>query len=123
MRKITISKKAITTPHDIEGQEGILYLLVIQLEEKTLIKIGMTSRRVEERVCEVLTAIWKRYRVFPECKVKRYRTVKDVFKKEAYLHSLFTSNRYTTKYSFGGSTEFFDCALDEVVAAYDDITG
>jgi hypothetical protein len=55
---------------------GILYVLIIRLEDKELIKIGVTQRdKVEDRVAEILISIWKRYRIFPECYPKRFRKV------------------------------------------------
>ncbi len=50
---------------------GILYVLVIELEDKELVKVGVTCRdKVEDRVAEILVSIWKRYRIFPRCKPK-----------------------------------------------------
>lgn len=107
-----------------ETQSGILYLLEFKLEDRKLVKIGVTTRdKVEHRVCEVLTEIWKRYRIFPECYVKRHRKVENVYEKEAALHRHFADHQYCTKFKFGGCTEFFSVDLDEVVLVYDDITG
>jgi hypothetical protein len=101
---------------------GILYVLELQLEDKALVKIGVTQRdKVEERVCEILTSIWKRYRIFPQCYVKRYRTVSDVYGKEKQLHDLFEEYRYSTEYKFSGSTEIFDIELGKVVEEYDNL--
>ena len=103
--------------------DGILYLLVFKLEDKTLVKIGVTQRiKVEDRICEIIVSIWKRYRVFPECVAKRYRSVKEVYKKEKYMHDYFASYNYKTKYVFSGSTQFFTASVDEIVKVYDEIT-
>lgn len=111
---------------DTEGfrdkSEGIVYLLQIRLEEKNLVKIGVTGRdRVEERVCEILTGIWKKYRIFPECYVKRYRTTKEIYEKESYLHGAFKDFKYSTLHKFGGSTEMFLVDIEDVVAVYDEL--
>jgi hypothetical protein len=98
---------------------GILYVLEIQLEDKALVKIGITSKKIEDRVCGLLTSIWKKYRIFPQCYVKRFKKVDGYTSKEAELHKYFADRRYTTKHVFGGCTEFFDIPLDEVVEAYD----
>lgn len=117
--KLSISHKNITA----DKEAGILYVLVIELEDTTLIKVGVTCRdRVEDRVCEVLTAIWKRYRIFPQCVVKRYTRVKDVYGLEKKLHRKLAADRYKTKHRFSGSTEFFSTHIDTVVKIYDEIT-
>lgn len=98
---------------------AILYLLVFELEGKELVKIGITTRNIEDRVTEILLAIFKKYRVFPYCRPKRFRKTTDVLKKEAELHRQFADRRYNFSKKFGGSTEFFDVPLDEVVTAYE----
>lgn len=119
--KLTISTGDLTKPLDTDA--GILYLLEMELEDRTLVKIGVTQRtRVEDRICEILVSIWKRYRVFPKCVAKRYRTVDKVYEKEKYLHTVFSSDRYATKFVFSGSTEMFTTSLTDVVQAYDEIT-
>lgn len=116
-----ISTKNLT--HLEDPSDGLLYLLEIELEDKCLVKIGVTQRiRIEDRVCEILISVWKRYRVFPKCVTKRYRSVKDVYEKEKYLHKIFSSDRYTTKFTFSGCTEMFTTPIEEVVKAYDAIT-
>lgn len=112
----------ISTKDFKEESEGIVYILQIRLEERELVKIGVTTRdRVEDRVCEVLTAIWKRYRVFPECTVKRYRRTVDIYGKESYLHRAFKEFKYSTLHKFGGSTEMFLLDIEDVVSVYDEL--
>ena len=41
--------------------KGIVYVLLFELEGKTLIKIGVTTRSIEERVAEILVSIFQRY--------------------------------------------------------------
>lgn len=99
--------------------EGILYLVTFELEGKTLVKIGITTRSIEERVSEILVSIFKSYRLFPYCKPRRFRKTTDVMGKEAALHKYFSSYKYTTEHKFGGSTEFFEVPEDEVVEVYE----
>ena len=98
---------------------GIVYLLEFDLEGKKLVKVGMTFRRVEDRVCEILVSIWKRYRIFPQCYVKRYKTCSNPQKMEKQLHKQLYQYKYKTLYSFSGSTEFFEIDLVSAVSAYD----
>lgn len=100
---------------------GILYLLVFELEGKPLVKIGVTTRTIEERTTEILVGIFKKYRVFPYCKPKRFRTTEMVYEKEAQLHKFFSVHKYSTQHKFGGSTEFFDIPIDDVVKVYEEL--
>jgi hypothetical protein len=107
---------------DVGSDNGIVYVLQIKLEDKLLVKIGITNRsKVEQRVSEILIGIWKKYRVFPECYVKRFKTTTDIAKKEQFLHEYFHRYRYETLHEFGGHTEFFYCPLEQVVEVYDQL--
>lgn len=99
---------------------GILYLLEIEIEDKKLVKVGVTCRsKVEDRVTEILVSIWKRYRIFPRTYIKRYRTVEDVYGKEATLHKELAEYSYETEHKFSGCSEMFDVELDTVVEMYE----
>ena len=100
---------------------GILYVILVELEGKSLVKIGVTHRRIEDRVAEILVGIFKKYREFPYCRPKRFTTTRDPYKKEKALHKHFAKNSYSPGKKFGGSTEFFDVPLDDVVEVYDEI--
>lgn len=110
--KVSTEKKATS---------GILYLLLFELEGKSLVKIGVTTRTIEDRTSEILVGIFKKYREFPYCKPKRFRTTESVYEKEAALHKYFNDYKYKTLHKFGGSTEFFDVPLDQVVSVYEDL--
>jgi capsule polysaccharide modification protein KpsS len=103
------------------SDKGILYILQLDLEDKKLVKVGITSRSVEDRVCEILTSIWKRYREFPRCLVKRYKPVDGYEEKEKELLDYFAEYAYKTRYKFSGSTEILDVELDLVVDKYEDM--
>jgi hypothetical protein len=113
--KIRVSKGAPA----VEEDYGILYLVLFHLEGKDLVKIGVTTRKIEDRVSEILVSIFKKYREFPYCRPKRFQKTSDIFEMEAALHKHFAEYRYTTEKVFSGSTEFFDVPLDLVVEAYE----
>lgn len=115
MMKVSKSEK------HIEEDPGILYLVHFKLDEKDLVKIGVTSRTIEERVSEILISIFKKYREFPYCRPKRFRKTGNVYEKEAILHDYFKEYSYTPEKKFSGSTEFFDIPLDDVVKVYEDL--
>ena len=112
--KLKVSKKAIAE------DEGIVYVLLTKMEDKDLVKIGITTRsKIEDRVVEILSSAFKKYREFFYCYPKRFTKTTDIFAKEAMLHRYFDDRRYETKHKFGGCTEMFDVPLDEVVDAYE----
>ena len=121
-KKLGGSLGKITTNLDKKVDKGIVYVLEIELEEKTLVKIGVTSRsKVEDRVVEILTEIWKRYRYFPRTYVARYKTISDPYGFEKLLHGCFAEQRYTTEHRFSGNTEIFNVSVEDVKAMYDTV--
>ena len=122
MAKLGKSLGKISTNLDKKVDKGIVYVLQVDFEDKTLVKIGVTSRnKVEDRVVEILTEIWKRYRYFPKTYVARYKQILNPYAFEKMLHDYFDHRRYETEHKFGGSTEFFDIDVEEVKATYDTI--
>jgi hypothetical protein len=117
MTKMKISKDGLSLEEDV----GILYIVYFELEEKQLVKIGVTTRNIEDRVSEILVSIFKKYREFPYCRPKRFRKTGNVYEKEAQLHQYFKQYSYEPKNKFSGSTEFFDVPLDEVVEVYEQL--
>lgn len=105
----------------LHEDSGILYLILFELDGKQLVKIGVTTRTIEERVTEILVSIFKTYREFPFCRPKRFRKTSDIFEKEAILHAHFKEYSYKTSKPFSGSTEFFDIPLDTAVLAYEQL--
>ena len=100
---------------------GILYVVLFALDNKELVKIGVTTRSIEDRMSEILVSIFKSYREFPYCRPKRFRTTDNIYSKEAKLHEYFADKNYTPLNQFSGSSEFFDVPLDIVVKAYENL--
>jgi hypothetical protein len=103
----------------LEEDPGILYLVLFELDGKSLVKIGVTTRAIEDRVSEILVSIFKVYREFPYCRPKRFRKTTNIFEKETLLHNYFREYCYKPEKTFSGSSEFFDIPLDEAVIAYE----
>lgn len=106
---------------DLEDDQGILYVVHFRLEDRDLVKIGVTTRTIEERVSEILVSIFKKYREFPYCRPKRFRKTGCVYEKEAQMHEYFKEYSFAPSKKFSGSTEFFDVALDTVVEVYENL--
>ena len=103
----------------LKSKPGILYVILVEMDGKSLVKIGVTHRKIEDRVSEILVGIFKKYREFPYCRPKRFITTANPYKKEKDLHNYFAKFNYQPSKKFSGSTEFFDVPLDDVVAVYD----
>ena len=99
---------------------GIVYAILIELEGKSLVKIGVTHRRIQDRVAEILTSIFMKYRAFPYCKPLRFKTTEDPYQTEKDFHEYFAEFSYAPEKKFSGSTEFFDVPFEEVVKVYDE---
>lgn len=104
----------------VDGK-GLLYLLEIEVEGKIVQKIGITRRKIEDRVVEILTSYFKVWRYFPYVRPKRYRTVDEVFKKEALLLEFFKDYKVNASKTFGGCTELVDVDLQLVVDVYEEV--
>jgi hypothetical protein len=93
-----------TITNNIDSIRNILYVLEIDLDDKKVIKIGVTSRKIEDRVCEIVTSIFKTYRYFPKVYPKRFRKVEDNLDKEQFLLKYLEEYKYMSDNSFGGHT-------------------
>lgn len=102
-----------------DNKEGILYLLDMVVDDKSVVKIGVTSRKIEDRVCEILTSHFHAYRFFCYCRPKRYRKVDNPYEKEAELLRYFSNRKYKSEKTFSGSSELVDVPLDEAVTVYE----
>jgi hypothetical protein len=117
---INLSVDTKKVSKDEEGDDpGILYVVQFDLEERPLIKIGVTTRQIEDRISEILVSIFKQYREFPYCRPKRFTRTFDIYSKEARMHEFFKDYSYLPKKRFSGCTEFFDVPLEDVAVAYD----
>lgn len=105
----------------VARDSGILYVLQVDMEGKTLYKVGVTGRKIEERVSEILTSIWKKYRYFPYCYPKRFKKVDNVYAMESRMHELLKEWRHETEHAFSGSTEMFEVDEDIVVRLYEEV--
>lgn len=110
----------LVVKHNKAPKEGLLYILQFNIDGRLVVKIGITTRSdISERVCEILTAMFKCYRRFWYCYPKRFRKVTDPYDKEQVLLKWFADRKADLGVKFAGSSEFVDVPLEEVVAAYE----
>ncbi len=115
--------KLLTIGKTNADNSGILYVLVVRLDCGTEVyKVGVTKRKIEERVAEILTSFWLSYRYFPYCYPKRFSTTEEVYSKEAKMHKDLKEYKYTFDKSFGGHTEFVSgIPLDVLLEKYESV--
>ena len=104
-----------------KSKKGIVYVLAIELTcGSIVVKVGMSTRKVHDRIPEVLTSFYHQYRYYPKCTPCRFKEVDDPFAVEAYLHKAFKESKYSFDKKFDGSTEFFAVGVEEVISKYDE---
>jgi len=111
-------KLKITT--DVEEDKQIVYLLDMDIDGTQVIKIGVTGRKIEDRVVEILTSFFYKYRYFCRLRPKRFRKTTNAYEKEAQLLEHFKEYKYESEHKFSGCTELITgIDLDVVVAEYE----
>lgn len=112
--------KVSTELSKLDPTEGIVYVLEMEVDGKTVVKVGFTKRVfVTDRICEILTSYFHGYRYFPRLYPKRYRRTSEAFEKEQVILNYFKSRKYSSKKKFSGCQELLDVPLDEVVEVYE----
>ena len=106
---------------EIKDDKGIVYLLLIDLDEGQVIKIGLTTRPVEERCQEIITSYWKYTRVFPRLYTKRFKETNDIYNKEQKILEYLKEYKYEPKIPMQGRTEMVKLDLDIAVKVYEDV--
>lgn len=112
--KMQVSRRGLTS------DDGIVYILYMWVDDVKVVKIGVTTRAIEERVVEILTSYWHKYRVFPKLYPKRFTKTTRILEKEQMLHKYFEKRKHEFDKKFDGSSEYF--LLDneaELLEVYD----
>lgn len=104
-----------------EDARSTLYLLEIGIDDKVILKIGITSKNVKERMIGIASSAFSKYRYMPYIKPKRYRKVDNTRVKEQKILNYCKEYAYTAEHLFGGCTELLDMDLDLLVKVYEDV--
>lgn len=102
-------------------EEGIVYIIKMVLDDGTVIyKIGVTKRKIEDRLAEIVIDIFKKLRYIPRTSLKRFQKSTAYEHIEAELLELYSIYKYKWDITFGGCTEFiYDVDEEELLAEYD----
>lgn len=116
---LKVNTKNVDHPVD---KDGTLYVLQLNVDGRDVVKIGVTCRsNASDRWLEILQSHFISYRRYPACYPKRFRVVKEVYKKETELLKFFKKEQYRTEKRFSGCTELVNVDLLDVVRVYDEI--
>ena len=96
---------------------GILYIMRFWLDDRVIYKIGVTKRKPEERLMDILLSFYKVYRYVPRCDIKRFTTTDNVYAKESIFHKCLKAYSFSSDKRFSGATELF-CGIDEEILLY-----
>ena len=121
MKPVSIcsNKKQKKRTKSDKSKDGIVYVLDIEVDNKRVVKIGLTSRsKIQDRVCEILTSHFTVYRFFCHCKPAKFTKTTDILVKEQMLLNYFSNYKFKPKKKFGGSTELVDVDLEVVIEHY-----
>ena len=105
----------------VEDARSILYLLDMELEGKKVRKIGITSKRIEDRLVGIATSVFSKHRYFPYIYPKRFRKVDSALVKEQKILEYMKEYKWTSEKEFGGHTEMLDVELDVLVDVYEKV--
>lgn len=111
----------LTVTSNVSDKDTILYLLELDVDGQRVQKIGITSRKIEDRCLEIIESYFKGRREFCWLRPKRFRKVDDAYVKEQWIL------RYLKEYSciiekkFSGSTELVQMDLDVLVNLYEKV--
>ena len=105
----------------VEDARSILYLLDMELEGKKVRKIGITSKKIEDRLVGIATSVFSKHRYFPYIYPKRFRKVDSALVKEQKILEYMKEYKWTSEKEFGGHTEMLDVELDVLVDVYEKV--
>jgi hypothetical protein len=105
----------------VEDARSILYLLDMELEGKKVRKIGITSKRIEDRLVGIATSVFSKHRYFPYIYPKRFRKVDSALVKEQKILEYMKEYKWASEKEFGGHTEMLDVELDVLVDVYEKV--
>lgn len=110
---------------NVKDGSGTLYLLYIDIDDKEISKIGITSRdKPQKRWLEILESYWKHYRYMPFMYPKRYRKVDKVAERERELLDYLSEYAYIpNKAGVQGHTETVWLDRELVLQCYEMMIG
>ena len=105
----------------MEDARSTLYLLHMEIEGKRICKIGITSKKIEDRLQGIVMSFFSKYRYCPFLYPKRYKKVDSALVKEQKILEYMKEYKWQSEKQWGGWTETLDVELDVLVGVYEKV--
>ncbi len=109
--------------YKVKKLSGIVYVIRMELDSGEVVyKVGITTRKIEDRLAEILIGVFKYLRYVPRTSVRRFSKSERYEWVERELLDRYADKKYEWGFSFGGSTEFV-CGVEEeeLLEVYDSL--
>lgn len=100
--------------------DGEVYMLLIELDGKSIIKIGTTNRCALKRMLEIAEVIHAAYKFIPKMQILINERTHNNYAVEAALLDKLKEHKYTPDLEFEGCSELVKCDTAVAVGAYRD---
>ena len=100
--------------------DGEVYMLLIEIDGRTVIKIGTTNRCALKRMLEIAEVIYGAYKFIPKMQIIINERTHNNYAVEAALLEKLKQYKYTPDYEFDGCTELVCCDQAVAIGAYRD---
>lgn len=104
-------------PRTVDGE---VYMLLIDIDGKTVIKIGTTNRCALKRALEIAEVIHGAYKFLPKIQILINERTHNNYAVEAALLAKLKEYKYTPDYEFDGCSELVMCDTAVAISAYRD---
>ena len=100
--------------------DGEVYMMLIDIDGKTVIKIGTTNRCALKRALEIAEVIHGAYKFIPKIQILINERTHNNYAVEAALLAQLKQYKYMPDYEFDGCSELVECDIAVAVGAYRD---
>ena len=98
--------------------DGEVYILRIELDGKSILKIGTTNRCALKRALEIAETIYGVYKFLPKIEILANERTHNNYAVEAALLEKLKEHRYNPAFEFDGCSELVDCDITIVKGVY-----
>lgn len=99
---------------------GEVYMLRIELDGRSIIKIGTTNRCALKRMLEIAEVIHGTYKFIPKMEIIINEKTQNNYAVEAALLERLKEYKYTPAFEFEGCSELIECDLAVAIGVYRD---
>lgn len=107
--------KRVKKPRTVDGE---VYMTLIDIDGKSVIKIGTTNRTALKRALEIAEVIYAVYKFIPKMQILINERTHNNYVVEAALLKELAPYKYTPLFEFDGCSELVDCDIAVAISAY-----